>query len=364
MVICEKCFVDNEISSIIRSSNKATKGCCPVCGSPDVYLYNTCEQDELTGPFDELIGIFSPIKDSLITNVPKENQLPLIRQVVNRWRIFHTALSEKTIESIMRSICTQGSRDIFDGNVCIKEMYDECITTEKSMLYNSSWDRFVNDLKIKNRFHSDSLNLKILERFISYIPKKYKKGTHFYRARIGDSPNGYKVNEMSAPPASKSNEGRANAKGITCLYLASNLETTLHEVRATSYDYVSVGDFELKDDITVVDLKRLNQISPFIENLNVLDYAINQEYLDRLNKEMSKPLRRGDSVLDYVPTQYIIDYIKTIKDDGRSAYQGIEYTSTMSASGYNLAIFNPDLFCCKDVSVYEIKQLKYEYESL
>ena len=181
----------------------------------------------------------------------------------------------------MRSICTQGSRDIFDGNVCIKEMYDECITTEKSMLYNSSWDRFVNDLKIKNRFHSDSLNLKILERFISYIPKKYKKGTHFYRARIGDSPKGYKVNEMSAPPASKSNEGRANAKGITCLYLASNLETTLHEVRATSYDYVSVGDFELKDDITVVDLKRLNQISPFIENLNVLDYAINQEYLDR-----------------------------------------------------------------------------------
>ncbi|MFQ9061839.1 MAG: RES domain-containing protein [Oscillospiraceae bacterium] len=59
---------------------------------------------------------------------------------------------------------------------------------------------------------------------------------------------------MSAPPAGKSSEGRANARGITCLYVANDVDTTLHEVRAGVFDFVCVGAFRLKEDITVVDL--------------------------------------------------------------------------------------------------------------
>ena len=59
------------------------------------------------------------------------------------------------------------------------------------------------------------------------------------------------------PPAGKSSEGRANARGITCLYVASDVDTTLHEVRAGVFDFVSVGTFRLKQDITVVDLRAI-----------------------------------------------------------------------------------------------------------
>lgn len=74
---------------------------------------------------------------------------------------------------------------------------------------------------------------------------------------------------------------------------------------------------------------------------------------------MSKSLRRSDSTLDYVPTQYIVDFIKSIEHNGTQEYDGIEYNSTTNPGGYNLAIFNPDLFECVSVSVYDIEKLQY-----
>ncbi|WP_421778123.1 RES family NAD+ phosphorylase [Gardnerella sp. KA00747] len=41
--------------------------------------------------------------------------------------------------------------------------------------------------------------------------------------------------------------------------------------------------------------------------------------------------------MDYIPTQYISDYIKS------KGYDGIEYVSVMSDAGKNLAIFNPEI---------------------
>ena len=102
----------------------------------------------------------------------------------------------------------------------------------------------------------------------------------------------------------------------------------LHEVRAGVFDFVSVGTFRLKQDITVVDLRAITEISPFVEGLEYLDHAINKQYLEKLNTEMSKSLRRSDSTLDYVPTQYIVDFIKSIEHNDMQEYDGIEYNST------------------------------------
>ena len=214
------------------------------------------------------------------------------------------------------------------------------------------------EIKTKNRYHSKLINFDILEKYCSFIRKTYKTGDLFYRARISGQ-TGYPISEMSAPPAGKSSEGRANARGITCLYVASDVDTTLHEVRAGVFDFVSVGTFRLKQDITVVDLRAITEISPFVDGLEYLDHAINKQYLEKLNSEMSKSLRRSDSTLDYVPTQYIVDFIKSIEHNGAQEYDGIEYNSTTNPGGYNLAIFNPDLFECISVSVYDIEKLQY-----
>ena len=143
------------------------------------------------------------------------------------------------------------------------------------------------------------------------------------------------------------------------MYLGDTAETTIYEARAGAYDFVTVGKFKLKKDIIVVDLKRINQISPFIEGLNCLEYAINKEHLNKINDEMSKIMRRSDSALDYVPTQYITDFVKSIIHDDVAEYAGIEYKSVMHSEGYNLALFDPDLCECVDTQVYGIDTIDY-----
>ena len=79
------------------------------------------------------------------------------------------------------------------------------------------------------------------------------------------SEDGFECGEMGAPPLELTLDGRANSAGIRRLYLANDLETTIHEVRAGAVDYITVGIFELKkDSITIVDFKMIDKISPFI----------------------------------------------------------------------------------------------------
>ena len=291
----------------------------------------------------------------------------MIEDLNERWDFF-SEISEASKLSIVRSICKDQlseTPELFDGLVGIPELFDETYLNAHSLLKNRNWEAFVDEITTKNRYHSKLVNFEVLKMYCSLIRKPYKAGDLFYRARISGS-NGFSTYEMSAPPKGKSAEGRANAGGITCLYLANSIDTALHEVRAGAYDYVSVGKFQLQQDITIVNLKIINAISPLSEQIDLVDYAINKQYLENLNYEMSRPIRRSDSTLDYVPTQYIVDFIKSIENEneGQQVYDGIEYKSTMNPEGFNLAIFNPDLFKCVSVDLYEIEELAYKKKQM
>ena len=64
--------------------------------------------------------------------------------------------------------------------------------------------------------------------------------------------------------------------------------------------------------------------------------------------------------MDYVPTQYIADFVKSIVHNGENEYAGIEYNSVMHESGYNLAVFELDLFECIETTVYRIDTIDYK----
>ena len=92
-----------------------------------------------------------------------------------------------------------------------------------------------------------------------------KKGdNNFFRGRISEEK--LKVSEMGPPPAHLATAGRANANGISCLYLAGDEITTLHEIRARDLDSISIGRFEAKYDLRLIDLAELDKISPFRVN--------------------------------------------------------------------------------------------------
>ena len=148
---------------------------------------------------------------------------------------------------------------------------------------------------------------------------------------------------MGAPPHDKAKGGRVNPAGISILYLSDEAETTLYEIRAGVYDYVTVGCFKLLKDIEVINLANIDRISPFIGidyGFDLTQYAMNIEHLKMIAQEIAKPLR-NDNTLDYLPPQYISDYIRS------KGYNGIEYGSTMRKQGFNLAVFDPMLLRCQ-----------------
>lgn len=359
MFCCVKCFNDVEIKAIIQENN--TTGNCDFCGQQGVPVYQIGTDSTLSELFDGLLDVYTTIS-GLPDTFPKDS-IDLIKNIMhNKWNIFN--VEPDCIYRLITNICHEKYREqpeLFDSTVGILENQDQDYLEKNSIIKNYRWNDFVEVIKRKNRFHTDYMNKDIFNQFIHCVRKHYMAGTVFYRARICPNENGFSPAEMGAPPPYLATAGRANAEGISMLYLADTVRTTLHEIRAGVYDYVTIGDFELKQDIEIINLADIDKISPFIAIHKGIDYtqhAINIEHLRMVNQEIAKPLRRHDSILDYLPTQYVSDFIKS------QDFDGIEYISTMCQGGFNIAVFNEDLCKCTNVNVYDVKSLVYSYDKV
>lgn len=367
MRLCSNCFSDSEIRGIIDSIYN--KDVCDILGIETEHIYDTSKHSELTPYFESLINIYTPLSESE-SDIDKSKSLSLKYDILDRWDIFKSNITQEQAYLVLKNICQEkysATPELFDNDVIIEEFYDDEYKTKHSLLKTYSWENFTENLIKNNRYHTNHFNEKILELFCPKIVKQYKKGSKFYRGRIS-SKEGYHLNNMGAPDFKNSRDGRVNACGVECLYLASEVKTTISEVRAGTSDYVTVGIFELQEDINIVDLKRIDKISPFTldENeISLVDYAINKRFLHKINEEMGKVIKQSDSRLDYIPTQYISDYIKSIESNtGGKLYSGIEYNSTLCDSGYNLAIFYPNLFKCVETQIYEVNSLTYNFKEI
>ena len=358
MFCCSNCFADSEIKAII-DGNKVI-GNCDFCGSHNVHVYEIGRDQTLAELFDGLLDVYSPVSD-LPTDFPREHT-GLIKDILfNNWRIFN--LKPDVIYRLMTTICSdryRGQPALFDSPVGIRQSQDHIYLEENSILRNYCWEDFVEGIKRKNRFHSDFFNKDKLYLFLRCAIKVHHKGEILYRSRICPSPKGFPRKEMGPPPDDKAKGGRVNPTGISILYLSDSKETTLYEIRAGVYDFVTVGRFKLQKDIEVINLASIDHISPFIGvdyGFDYTQYALNIDHLKMIAQEIAKPLR-NDNSLDYLPTQYISDFIRS------KGYDGIEYISTMCRNGSNLAVFDPTLFKCTGTNVYDVRSISYTYDQV
>ena len=74
--------------------------------------------------------------------------------------------------------------------------------------------------------------------------------------------------------------------------------------------------------------------------------------------EIAKPQRRSDSPLEYLPTQFIAEFVKA------QEYDGVAYDSTLNNGGHNLAIFDENNFRCVSVKTIEVTSVEYQHREL
>ncbi|OZI07802.1 hypothetical protein BWI93_12600 [Siphonobacter sp. BAB-5385] len=308
MNCCTNCFCDTSLINIINSLSTLS-GNCDFCDTRDVTIVN-CEK--LSDSFENLFELYENFPSS-ITSLKIDAPFLLHEHLSTYWpNLFNTkTLKLKDVKQLIDQI-GRGSQlytsDLFSKPV---ELSIAITETENNNL-ELKWDSFCNEIKYNNRFFlNTSIDTDILGSIFQRLTSTYPTGTTFYRARISD--NLLKGNELGKPPFDKTTPGRANPIGIPYLYVSESKETTLYETRVALHEGISIGKFILTHPLNIISLKSISDYSPFeiIDKGFILEEFIQyRPYLQRLGQELSKPVRKQDIHLDYLPTQYLCEFIK------------------------------------------------------
>lgn len=182
----------------------------------------------------------------------------------------------------------------------------------------------------------------------------------WFRARIQKSSAPYPGEQMGAPPKHLASHGRANPAGIPYLYLGSKTGTAVAEVRPHPGETVCVAAFRLESGLKVVDLRNPRQlVSPFLladeDDIALLRGDI--EFLERLGTELTTPVLPNAAAIDYIPSQYLCEFIK------KCHHNGVLYSSSIS-DGVNLALFDPALATVGNVELYKVQSVDVSIDQL
>lgn len=236
----------------------------------------------------------------------------------------------------------------------IKEKYfDE---SDASFEARKLWYSFKDAILYENRFFVKHQLLDILSKYIVSNILNVDSGQIYYRARIIDdnSINDhmlYKCNSANdnekltikyvskanpfkgltkeasfVPPKNiKISEGRANPKYVKYLYIAESPTTAIFEVRPFIFDAVNIAKIQVNEPLKIAN------IAVDLELSSNKKATIDMYVMGMIQGAFSKPTNNTD---DYIPTQVIAEYIRSL------GYDGIRFNSSIHTGGVNLTIFN------------------------
>lgn len=345
MNCCINCFTSAYLISIINGDDRTGK--CDFCKTKNTSIYSA---RELSPFFRNIISLY--VKDnnsnSKISDSLKEDFNVISENVSNPIDLLKAIFSDEL--DVFESV--------FNNNVSLK--LKPFLETQANDIHNV-WNDFKQEIKFVNRYHiQNTINLEKLETFFLHesFYRNIKKGRIFFRCRVSDK-IGFPCEKMGNPPIDLATSGRANPKGISYLYVADSLETSIYETRASLFDYATVGEFKLTEDIKILNLRNPKDDPIYWSEIEEIEnYLIYIPFIQTLQKELSLPIRKRDKELDYIPTQYISEFIKSL------GFDGVEYQSSLKSEGYNIAVFNSEKLECFKTNVYEIKDIKLTHEKI
>ncbi len=154
----------------------------------------------------------------------------------------------------------------------------------------------------------------------------------------------YPVERMK-PSVDRAKEGRANPKGIPYLYLATEKQTAIQEVRPWIGSLISVAEFQIVKDLKIIDCSKnihkldgigSDSLFPNVddwENGKLSNGEIVKHVWSWIDRAFSMPVEPSDDEADYVPTQILAELFKS------NYFDGIIYNSVF-AEGKNLILFD------------------------
>ncbi|MDK9784823.1 RES family NAD+ phosphorylase [Vibrio sp. B172a] len=173
---------------------------------------------------------------------------------------------------------------------------------------------------------------------------------------IDDFPVPYSASRMK-PLSNSASEGRANPKGIPCLYVASTKETAMSEIRPWLGSIISVAKFTNARELRVIDCSKYHgDLSP-IYLTEPDDNKKQQAVWLHIDKAFSEPVSNSDVKSDYAPTQIIAELIKSL------GYDGVAFKSSLS-DGLNIALFDLESAQFQSCSLCQTKEIEFSFNGV
>ncbi len=328
MWVCKECFADEELRQFVDESSD--EGVCDVCRTRGIIV----ELAEIRDFLDLVLRLF---------RIDVNGGKTIAEYLTDEWKIFSDRMVSMTIlEEILKS--ASYGFGIYDSVVYTDDIQDRIAV----------WEALKKDVRENYRFFVDH------DKFDEYAgigpSYKLKKGTMLYRARI--NPAGIRKLEkdaMGCPPANLATPGRANPLGIPYLYLSREEETTYYEVRSAYLDSLSLGKFEIVRDLEIVDFNsEASLYLAYTAGVPMANIVVKKKIMNAISLDLSRPMRRYDTELEYIPTQLICEYCK------RNNADGICFDSSLNSGGLNYVLFNPLDAVCVDVEGKEIKSVQID----
>jgi hypothetical protein len=331
---CPECFGDRGLRKNIIPSLSSDRGICGFCGTTDVVLV---EPRKLVDVFEMLISIYEPAPDGK----------PLVECMKEDWQLFsHPHMDVAHAKELLSEI-------LDDGDI-VRKVFSPSATYKSEGLVR--WETLRDELMYKNRYFLDvKLDTDRLVELLDHLPAD-DMPERWYRARILTDGTAYPIDQMGAPPKHLATHGRANPTGIPYLYLSSLPETAAAEVRPHTGEVACVADFTVSTPLKAVDLRNPRKlVSPFLlaDASAIGQLRADITFLERLGEELTRPVLPRSAAIDYIPSQYLCEFIK------KSGKDGVIYRSSVS-SGMNLALFDPAKAVGGEVSLYNISRVSVE----
>lgn len=161
--------------------------------------------------------------------------------------------------------------------------------------------------------------------------------------------------ERMTPLRDRAYEGRVNPKGIPCLYFSSDRDTAMTETRPWIGSCVSVAQFVMLRDLTVVDCSS-DSARGWLVHLNGEPEPTKREQhvWGDINRAFSQPVTRNDDVAEYAPTQVLAEAFRI------AGYDGIVYGSKLG-TGKTVAIFDLATAELANCHLYKVDGVKLDY---
>ncbi|WP_141439906.1 RES family NAD+ phosphorylase [Vreelandella titanicae] len=330
---CPECFDDRTLRDQLFPSLNPGHGACDFCGTANTQLV---EPYKLANYFELLVNAYEPSEGGKL----------LVEWMKDDWQLFsHPRMDTAHAKELLGEI-------LDDGEIVRKGFLPSSSYVSEGI---ARWDELRDEMMYANRWflevEIDQVRLRELLGMLlaRQLPRQW------YRARISTEDEAFLIENMGAPPKRRSSHGRANPAGIPYLYLGSLPETAVAEIRPHTGELACVANFTIPE-IKAVDLRNPRKIvSPFIfsESSAIAQLRADLPFLERLGEELTRPVQPMGAAIDYIPSQYLCEFIK------KKGFDGVVYRSSVS-DGNNLALFDPEKAVGGEVELYSVSKVSVE----